>query len=172
MVLIFSSNTNESRQVSREVERAVSQGVTIMPMRIEQVAPARSLAYFMAGVHWLDALTPPLEQHLQTLAGSVTALLQAAPGDEVGGIVRERRFSAPTVRPQSRRWVILALVLIVLVSAGVAGAIVRSGWLKPKPAEEVIKPAEQAPPATAAKREEFHPTIAFAALSPAPPPQI
>ena len=34
MVLIFSSNTNESRQVRREVERAVGQGVTIMPIRI------------------------------------------------------------------------------------------------------------------------------------------
>ncbi len=80
MVLIFSSNTNKSRQVSREVERAVSQGVTIMPLRIEQATPARSLAYFMAGIHWLDAVTPPIERHLQTLARSITALLQAAPG--------------------------------------------------------------------------------------------
>src|SRR5579859_2003734 len=142
MVLIFSSNTNESRQVSREVERAVSQGVTIMPLRIERVTPMRSLAYFMAGVHWLDALTPPIEQHLQTLATSITALLQAAPEDEEGGAVRERRFREPaSVRPQSRRWMITALVLIVLIAAGVGTAIVRSGWLNRKPSEEATTPS-------------------------------
>jgi len=172
MVLIFSSNTNESRQVSREVERAVSQGVTIMPLRIEPAAPARSLAYFMAGVHWLDALTPPLEQHLQTLARSVTALLQAAPEEEDGGTVRERRFMAPAVRPRARRWVVIVLVLIVLVAAGMVGAAVRFGWLKPKPAAEAIAPppAEPGPPPTAAKQEEFHTTIAYAAPTPPAPP--
>ena len=48
-----------------------------MPVRIEDAEPARSLAYFMAGVHWLDALTPPLEQHLQELAMSIRPLLSA-----------------------------------------------------------------------------------------------
>src|SRR5437868_3091907 len=62
MVLVFSSNANESRQIRREVERAVSKGITIVPVRIENVEPTKSLAYFMAGVHWPDALTPPLEQ--------------------------------------------------------------------------------------------------------------
>jgi tetratricopeptide (TPR) repeat protein len=79
LVLIFSSNANESRQIRREVEHAVSKGVTIVPMRIDQAEPIRSLAYFMAGVHWLDALTPPLENHLQGLAASIKAFLQAAP---------------------------------------------------------------------------------------------
>jgi hypothetical protein len=81
MVLIFSSNANESRQIMREVEHAVSKGVTIVPVRIDQAEPARSLAYFMAGVHWLDALTPPLENHLQGLAISTKALLRATPAN-------------------------------------------------------------------------------------------
>lgn len=33
----------------------------------------------MSGVHWLDALTPPLEHHLQRLAMSIKAFLQKAP---------------------------------------------------------------------------------------------
>jgi hypothetical protein len=79
MVLIFSTNANESRQIRREVEHAVSMGVTVVPVRIDQAEPMRSLAYFMAGVHWLDALTPPLENHLQGLAISIKAFLSAAP---------------------------------------------------------------------------------------------
>ena len=53
----------------------MSETITIMPVRIEDAEPARSLAYFMAGVHWLDALTPPLEQHLQELAMSIRPLV-------------------------------------------------------------------------------------------------
>ena len=51
MVLIFSSNANASPQIRREVERAVSQGVRIVPVRIDQAQPLEALAYFMAGVH-------------------------------------------------------------------------------------------------------------------------
>ena len=40
MVLIFSSSANSSRQITREIERAVSKGVPIVPVRIEAVQQA------------------------------------------------------------------------------------------------------------------------------------
>lgn len=67
MVLIFSTHSNESRQVRREIELAVSRGLTIMPLRLEQIEPTRSMAYYMAGVHWIDALTPPLDAHFKKM---------------------------------------------------------------------------------------------------------
>jgi len=76
MVLIFSSSANESPQIRNEVVQAVNRSVPVIPVRIENVEPTKALAYHMGAVHWLDALTPPLEQHLQRLAESVTALLQ------------------------------------------------------------------------------------------------
>jgi hypothetical protein len=75
MVLVFSSKANLSGHIPKEIERAVSKGVTVMPLRIEDVAPAKSLDYFIGSVHWLDALTPPLEAHLRTLAANVQTLL-------------------------------------------------------------------------------------------------
>ena len=36
----------------------------------------------MSGVHWLDALSPPLEAHLKRLAESVRTMLQLVPGAE------------------------------------------------------------------------------------------
>jgi hypothetical protein len=75
MVLVFSSKANMSGHIPKEIERAVSQGITIMPMRIEDVVPAKSLDYFIGSVHWLDAITPPLEVHLQRLAANVQTLL-------------------------------------------------------------------------------------------------
>src|SRR5271155_5088006 len=76
MVLVFSSKANMSGHIPKEIERAVSSGVTVMPLRIEDVAPAKSLDYFIGSVHWLDALTPPLEVHLQKLAANVKTLLE------------------------------------------------------------------------------------------------
>ena len=76
MVLIFSSSANKSRQIRREVQRAFDREVPVVPLRIEDIVPEKSLAYYMGPVHWLDALTPPLEQHLHKLADSVRALVR------------------------------------------------------------------------------------------------
>ncbi len=76
MVLIFSLSANDSRQIHREIERAVTKGVPIIPVRIEEVTPTKSMEYFLGGIHWLDALTPPIESHLQQLAQTVKAILQ------------------------------------------------------------------------------------------------
>jgi len=75
MVLVFSSSANASAQIPKEIERAVSNGVAILPFRIEDVAPGKSLDYFIGSVHWLDAMTPPMEQHLDNLAATVHKLL-------------------------------------------------------------------------------------------------
>ena len=77
MVLIFSGHTNRSKQVSREVQQAFDGEKPVIPFRIEDVAPERSLRYYMGSVHWLDALTLPVEHHLQRLASAVQALLEA-----------------------------------------------------------------------------------------------
>jgi Tfp pilus assembly protein PilF len=75
MVLVFSASSNESDQVKREVERAVHQGIAVVPFRIEDVLPNKTLEYFISTQHWLDALTPPLEDHLAHLAETITVLL-------------------------------------------------------------------------------------------------
>src|SRR6516162_9521216 len=48
MILIFSASSNGSPQVRREVERAVSKQVNILPFRIEDVKPSKSLEYFLS----------------------------------------------------------------------------------------------------------------------------
>lgn len=75
MILIFSANANDSPQIRREVERAVNKEVVIVPLRIEDVAPTKSLEYFIGSVHWLDALSLPLDNHLEKLAGVVEGAL-------------------------------------------------------------------------------------------------
>ena len=102
IVLVFSARSNDSPQVKREVERAVAKGVPILPFRIEDVAPSSSLEYFIAGSHWLDALTPPLERHLERLAETVELLLERAGalpvvGEEPAPLTREPVAVSPVL---------------------------------------------------------------------------
>jgi hypothetical protein len=82
MVLIFSSSANASPQIHREIERAVSKGLTIIPLRIEEITPTKAMEYYLGSIHWLDALTPPLARHLQELAETVKADLQVDPNGQ------------------------------------------------------------------------------------------
>ena len=69
MVLVFSSSSNESPQVRREVERAVHKDLRILPFRIEDVLPSRSLEYFLSSHHWLDGFPSPRAPHYERLCG-------------------------------------------------------------------------------------------------------
>jgi TIR domain-containing protein len=103
MVLVFTTNANESSQIRREVERAVNRGVAILPLRIDDILPGRALEYFIGNVHWLDALTPPLESHLQHLAGTVKILLGRLPQHVAPGHTAVIPLAVP--EPPKIEWV-------------------------------------------------------------------
>ena len=106
MVLIFSAHANGSMMVGREIERAVSKGKSVLPLRIEDVAPSGSLEFFIGAVHWLDALTPPLEQHLGRLANAIKILLpdtaaqQAYDGVKPASATDPRQPDGPATKAQ------------------------------------------------------------------------
>ena len=71
VVLIFSQNAAASHQVQREVINAFEEEKTVIPFRIQAVETPRLLRLYMRNIHWLDALTPPLKKHIQTLIAEV-----------------------------------------------------------------------------------------------------
>jgi hypothetical protein len=127
LVLVFSANANASTQIRNEVVQAVNNGLAIVPFRIEATIPTKSLAYFMGGVHWLDALTPPLEAHIQTLATTVRTLLGAAGNERrapgLGAKAQPTASAAANVRAKfepawrAGRWPTAALVAVLGIAA-------------------------------------------------------
>jgi len=79
MVLVFSGNSNQSAQVRREVERAVHKQVNILPFRIEDVLPSKSLEFFLSSQHWMDAFPPPREAYYQRLGAYLKAQIDLPP---------------------------------------------------------------------------------------------
>ena len=71
----FLGHANASPQVRREVERAISQGMIVLPVRVEDVRPEGAMEFSLGNTHWLDAFTPPVERQLELLARSVIRFL-------------------------------------------------------------------------------------------------
>ena len=79
LVVIVSSSSIASPQVLREVERAIHYGAVIVPFRIEDIEMRGSFELFLSVPHWLDAITPPLEAHLERLRDAVRSILGVDP---------------------------------------------------------------------------------------------
>lgn len=75
MVVIFSSNANSSDAVGAELENAMRYGVITIPFRIENVSPSEDKEFFLNSKHWLDAITPPIEQHINKLSDTIKTFL-------------------------------------------------------------------------------------------------
>jgi len=106
-VLVFSQNANSSAQIKREVERALNKGITVIPFRIEDVLPAKSLEYFLSTAHWLDAFTPPMDRHIRSLADEIKSIISNSPrsprqesGWQVGHQLPGRDRSHCSFRPR------------------------------------------------------------------------
>lgn len=136
-LLIFSARSNESPQVKREVERAANSNLPILPFRVEDVTPSLALEYFISGSHWLDAIEPPLERHLDYLSEAVGRSLapgRARPAPEraaatAAPLSRDRRGGPPYV-------VLAALGAMALFVAGGLAVWLASGDGGAEPAIE------------------------------------
>lgn len=156
MVLIFSSSANASMQIEREVERAVHKGINIIPLRIENAMPTKTLEYFISAPHWLDALTTPLEDHINKLAQSVKALLSKHGTQGAAPLAASTAAAAPAVRvqpatttpsrTQQRSWIIPAAAAAVIV-LGAAAVGVRFLSSSEADARQSTSPAATAPAA-------------------------
>jgi hypothetical protein len=158
IVLIFTSHTSASPHVMREIERAVSKGVPIVPLRVEKAAPSKDLEYFISSTHWLDALEGPMEVHLKKLAETVAFLLASGAGPRTAfepNDSPESKAGAAAVAPKLAPVAPKAGGIRLALWAGLAVLIVALGaggfWFwrshqhppAPPPAAVVLSPMEQ-----------------------------
>ena len=178
LVLVFSSSSNDSEQIKREVERTVHQGTAVIPFRIEDVLPNKTLEYFISTQHWLDALTPPLEDHLAHLAETITVLLAKKSSKEkllqVGGeepapaqpqghpemTPPEERPPAimASAPPRKTPWILFISLVGLLAVLAVAGGIWWR-WSQPVVVTKEVqppKPPTAEPPAKLSDAEYYN----------------
>lgn len=74
-VLIFSGSSNASQQVLNEITNAVNFGKIIVPFRIDVSEMSDDMTYYLSSRHWLDAVTPPLMEHIRALREQLSSML-------------------------------------------------------------------------------------------------
>ncbi len=72
-VVVLSEAANTSAFVIREVERAVSLRVPILPVRVDGSHPAAALEFFLSATQILDTSAPPRQEHLGALVRALTS---------------------------------------------------------------------------------------------------
>lgn len=134
VVLVFSQHSNTSDQVTREIRTAVAAGATVIPFRLEDLPLSKALKYHLAGSHWLDAITPPIQRHITRLAETIRRLIDAPVSDAVAVSAPAAAARPVDLRPGSQtaqvepartplvaRWMLVTGVAVV---AGLAITIV------------------------------------------------
>jgi hypothetical protein len=128
-VVILSTDSNKSSQVLREVERAVNAGKIVIPFRIENLTPSKSLGYFLSVPHWLDAMTEPLEQHIDHLVAVINNL---GYDDKTTAAISNPDHLDPTLHPSwsgtllkktmgnNNRLTAIVIILLTVIVLGLA----------------------------------------------------
>ena len=75
VLVVFSSNTNSSKHVIREIDHADSLGIPILVFRIEDISPTGTLEYFFKPDQWMDASNGRVESHSANLCNTILQLL-------------------------------------------------------------------------------------------------
>jgi hypothetical protein len=71
VILVFSPRANDSTWVLREIKVAADKNIPVIPFRIEAAPLSSDLRLLISHQQWLDALTPPLEDHFPQLIQGV-----------------------------------------------------------------------------------------------------
>ncbi|HVH28297.1 MAG TPA: toll/interleukin-1 receptor domain-containing protein [Vicinamibacterales bacterium] len=149
LVLVLSAAANESKFVSREVERAVTKGDPVIPVRIENVMPSTALELFVSATHWIDAWSGDFAAHMDRLVRD----LAERPSATAAGSPSVAPTGAIDKGSGSARRVLSRAAAVVLVAA-VAGAGYRYGIRHGAPDQsqgsEHVAPAAASPVPTVA----------------------
>lgn len=131
-IVVLSSHSNRSRHVHNEIERIVSRGLPLIPFRVEDVEPSKDLELFLSSPHWLDAFTPPVEDHVERLVETVEAVLdgRTVTPPPPAAHRRERRSGVGVlIRP---------IAIMLVLAAGVVGSFAVLSSLDRGPTAEEI----------------------------------
>lgn len=127
LVLVYSDHASRSLQIKREIERASSKGVTIIPFRIEEAPVSKSLEYYVSNAYWIDALSLPLAPHLQLLREMVERLVNTPAvdarslHDPLGKSLAKPSFAIKSnFKRQHRFWPRSKQAAVTVIIAGIA----------------------------------------------------
>ncbi len=112
LVLIYTDESNNSRQVMNEIAVAFNAGITIVPFKLSNEQMNRELEYYLTRVHWLDAVSKPLMENIATLRNYVSVIILAGSGEAPSGLKRGGAFASAS--RETKKNIILGVIALFL----------------------------------------------------------
>ena len=140
MILVFTSNANNSDEIKKEVVLAGRHRVTVVPVRVEDVVPNDALAYEFATRQWID-LFKDWERNIEQLTSRIAIIVaDGAARREQGAAVEAK----PLRRENVKRTSLLPLLLtgLAVVPLVIGGAYF---YMRPSPPSSAAPPAASLP---------------------------
>jgi hypothetical protein len=75
IVLVLSENANAATHIGREIAHAFYTRRIIVPFRLGETLPRREFLFYLGNVPWLNAVSPPAEEHLEALTARILGLM-------------------------------------------------------------------------------------------------
>jgi hypothetical protein len=146
MLLVFSSNANNSEEIKKEIVLAGRHHVSVIPVRVEDVTPNDAFAYEFATRQWVD-LFLDWDREIATLSRQINQILESAPASDDKPAARAALLMPPPRQTSSRPLMIGAAIVALAAIGGLLyylGPGNKPDYLGPgnKPV-----PAETKPPA-------------------------
>jgi hypothetical protein len=167
MVLVFTTNANNSDEIKKELVLAGRHQVTVIPVRVEDVAPNDAFAYEFATRQWID-LFKDWEREIESLCSRISQVLETAkPGEAGTKVASPSAHYFGKARPHNRTLLWSAALVAVVIIAG--AGILYQPLFKPK-TPSTAAPAQQIAAQSAAPVPPAPPTPASILASPAAAP--
>jgi hypothetical protein len=175
MLLVFTSNANNSDEIKKELVLAGRHHVTVVPVRVEDVVPNDAFTYEFATRQWVD-LFKNWEQEIELLSTQLEHVLAAAkPGEGAQAESPAPRRVAKKPSNAPLLWGGVAVVAAIAIGSGIF--LMRPSAKPPVAAAPAVAtasaPAPAPPQQTAAQAAPPQPAPAVTpppAPAPAPPP--
>ena len=124
MLLVFTSNANNSNEIKKEIVLAGRYHLTVVPVRVEDVVPNDALAYEFATRQWID-LFRDWERDIERVSSQIGGILaEGSPNDDASApIVAKPVPRPPAKKPALGRLALLSLPVVALASIRPTGRI-------------------------------------------------
>ncbi len=151
VLLIFSTNSNQSKRVRDEIFYSIAEEKTLIPFRIENLDPTGAMRLHLSSLHWLDAYQPSWQVHLDKLVGIAADNLERSIPTPV---IEEKPPAFMDRKPQKKTrkapltWVGLSIALLAIMSVTFLWWL--SGMEKEEPQSAELNQMSRTPEATQA----------------------
>jgi hypothetical protein len=143
LLLVFTANSNNSQEMTKELALASQQKLIVIPLRVEDVAPSDAFAYEFATRQWIDffadweAAMDQLSQRISSAVGMPAPATLAAPA-----VIELAAVTLPEESP---------------IAPVEAAAVEAANWAEPSPdvLEDAAALAEPATASALARLEEI-----------------